>query len=175
MFKIVLYGNIIFDILEQSSFQEYATCWVFLALCHMLYLCICICLCICHHHMIEDITLFSLIHLIWRGPGMIYKAVDVIWICGADGGREGRNQCIALHWMLYWEKEKAPVRLAPDGSDKQIIQFGCDIQFLQILISPPTPTSQQRTNPPHTRTLHLAEGNPPHYAVESRWRDGTYC
>ena len=35
------HGNIIFDIPEQSSFQKYATCWVFLALCHMLYLCIC--------------------------------------------------------------------------------------------------------------------------------------
>ena len=35
-------GNIIFDILEQSSFQKYTTCWVFLALRHMLYLCICV-------------------------------------------------------------------------------------------------------------------------------------
>ena len=35
-------GIIIFDTLEQSSFQKYATRWVFLALCHMLYLCICI-------------------------------------------------------------------------------------------------------------------------------------
>ena len=34
--------NIIFDILEQSSFQKYTTCWVFLALRHMLYLCICV-------------------------------------------------------------------------------------------------------------------------------------
>ena len=44
-----LHGNIIFDILEQSSFQKYTTCWVFLALCHMLYLCICVFvyLCIC--------------------------------------------------------------------------------------------------------------------------------
>ena len=37
-FKFVLYGNIIFETLEQSSFQKYATCWVFLALRHMLYL-----------------------------------------------------------------------------------------------------------------------------------------
>ena len=35
-------GNIIFDILEKSSFQKYTTSWVFLALCHMLYLCICV-------------------------------------------------------------------------------------------------------------------------------------
>ena len=44
-----LHGNIIFDILEQSSFQKYTTCWVFLALCHMLYLCVCVFvyLCIC--------------------------------------------------------------------------------------------------------------------------------
>ena len=36
------HGNIIFKILEQSSFQKYTTCWVFLALFHMLYFCICI-------------------------------------------------------------------------------------------------------------------------------------
>ena len=42
MYKFVLYGNIIFDTLEQSPFQKYATFWVFLALCHMLYLYICI-------------------------------------------------------------------------------------------------------------------------------------
>ena len=43
------HGNMIFDILEQSSFQKYTTCWVFLALRHMLYLCICVFvyLCIC--------------------------------------------------------------------------------------------------------------------------------
>ena len=35
-------GNMIFDILEQSSFQKHTTCWVFLALPHMLYLCICV-------------------------------------------------------------------------------------------------------------------------------------
>ena len=44
-------GNIIFDTSEQSSFQEFTTCWVFLAICHMLDLCICVfvylCLCIC--------------------------------------------------------------------------------------------------------------------------------
>merc|ERR1711989_23259 len=34
--------NIIFDTSEQSSFQKYTTCWVFLALCNMLYLCICV-------------------------------------------------------------------------------------------------------------------------------------
>ena len=34
--------NIIFLILEQSSFPRYTTCWVFLALCHVLYLCICV-------------------------------------------------------------------------------------------------------------------------------------
>ena len=39
--------SIIFDILEQSSFQKYTTCLVFLALRHMLYLCICVfCICI---------------------------------------------------------------------------------------------------------------------------------
>ena len=39
--------NIIFDTLEQSSFQKYTTCWVFLALCHMLYLCICVYVYLC--------------------------------------------------------------------------------------------------------------------------------
>ena len=42
VFVLLTYRNIIFDILEQSSFQWYTTCWVFLALCHMLYLCICV-------------------------------------------------------------------------------------------------------------------------------------
>ena len=35
-------GKVIFDILEQSSFQKYGTCWVFFRLHHMLYLCICV-------------------------------------------------------------------------------------------------------------------------------------
>merc|ERR1719370_2875063 len=51
VFALLTHGNIIFDILEQSSFQKYTTCWVFLALCLMLYLCICVFLylyfCIC--------------------------------------------------------------------------------------------------------------------------------
>ena len=62
MFKFVLYGNVIFDTLEQSSFQKYATCWVFLALCHMLYLCICVFVyvyfvfaCLTHGNIIFDI------------------------------------------------------------------------------------------------------------------------
>ena len=50
VFALLTHGNIIFDILELSSFQKYTTWWVFLALCHMLYLCICVfvylCLCI---------------------------------------------------------------------------------------------------------------------------------
>ena len=47
MFKFVLYGNKVCVILEQSSFQKYTRCWVFLALCHMLYLCVCVfCICI---------------------------------------------------------------------------------------------------------------------------------
>jgi len=48
VFVCSAHGNMIFDILEQSSIQKYTTCWVFLALRHMLYLCIlylyfCIC------------------------------------------------------------------------------------------------------------------------------------
>merc|ERR1711989_295194 len=48
VFACLTHGNMIFDILDQSSFQKYATCWVFLALPHMLNLCICVfCICIC--------------------------------------------------------------------------------------------------------------------------------
>ena len=43
VFARLTHGNIIFDTLEQSPFQKYATCWVFLALRHMLHLCTCIC------------------------------------------------------------------------------------------------------------------------------------
>ena len=42
VFLRLAHGNIIFGILEQSSFQKYTTFWVFLALRHMLYLCICV-------------------------------------------------------------------------------------------------------------------------------------
>ena len=42
VFAHLTHGSIIFDTLEQSSFQKYTTCWVFLALCHMPYLCICV-------------------------------------------------------------------------------------------------------------------------------------
>ena len=42
VFACLTHGNIIFNILEQSPFQKYAICRVFLALCHMLCLCICI-------------------------------------------------------------------------------------------------------------------------------------
>ena len=62
VFARLTHGNIIFETLEQSSFQKYTTCWVFLALHHMLYLCICVyCICICvlvrwtHGNVIFDI------------------------------------------------------------------------------------------------------------------------
>ena len=40
--QLLTHGSIIFYILEQSSFQNYTTWWVFPELCHMLYLCICV-------------------------------------------------------------------------------------------------------------------------------------
>ena len=40
VFARLTHGSIIFDSLEQSSFQKYTTYWVFLVLHHMLYLCI---------------------------------------------------------------------------------------------------------------------------------------
>ena len=62
VFACLTHGNIIFDVLEQSSFQKYATCWVFLALRHMLYLCICVFVyvyfvfaCLTHGNIIFDI------------------------------------------------------------------------------------------------------------------------
>ena len=42
VFARLTHGNIIFDTLEQSSFQKYAICWVFPALGNVLYLCICV-------------------------------------------------------------------------------------------------------------------------------------
>ena len=42
VFARLTHGNIIFDTLEQSSFQKYAICWVFPALGNALYLCICV-------------------------------------------------------------------------------------------------------------------------------------
>ena len=54
LFACLTRGNIIFDSLEQSCFQKYTICWVFMALCHMLYVCICVFvylyLCICVWH-----------------------------------------------------------------------------------------------------------------------------
>ena len=40
VYACLTHGNIIFDILEQSCFQKYTTCWVFLALRHNLCICI---------------------------------------------------------------------------------------------------------------------------------------
>ena len=48
VFAHLTHGSIIFDTLEQSSFQKYTTCWVFLALCHMPYLCICVFVYLCN-------------------------------------------------------------------------------------------------------------------------------
>ena len=42
VFVCLTHVNIIVDTSEQSSFQKYPTCWVFLALRNMLYLCICV-------------------------------------------------------------------------------------------------------------------------------------
>merc|ERR1711895_69234 len=53
------HGNKFFDILEQSSFQKYTTCWVFLALFHMLYLCICVFVFVylCMRHLVISILI----------------------------------------------------------------------------------------------------------------------
>ena len=85
-----LHGNIIFDILEQSSFQKYTTCWVFLALCLMLYLCICVFLylyfCICafdtweYHFWYTWTILFSKIYYMLGLSGTLSYAVFV-YLC----------------------------------------------------------------------------------------------
>ena len=50
VFALLTHGNTIFDILAQSSVHKYISCWVFLALSHMLYLCMCVfvsfCICV---------------------------------------------------------------------------------------------------------------------------------
>ena len=65
VFACLLHGNIIFDIFEQSSFQKYATCWVFLVLCHVLYLCICVFVFVylCMRHLVISV-LISLDHVL---------------------------------------------------------------------------------------------------------------
>ena len=50
VFAILTHKNTTFDILAHSSSHKYISCWVFLALSHMLYLCMCVfvsfCICI---------------------------------------------------------------------------------------------------------------------------------
>ena len=58
VFAHLTHVNIIFDTSEQSSFQKYTTCWVFLALCHVLYLCICVCVFV--YETLGNISLISL-------------------------------------------------------------------------------------------------------------------
>jgi len=72
VFAILTHGNTIFDILAHSSFHKYISCWVFLALSHMLYLCMCVfvsfCICIfvfailTHGNTIFDILAHSSFH-----------------------------------------------------------------------------------------------------------------
>merc|ERR1711989_8708 len=57
VFVCLTHGNIIFDILEQSSFQKYTTCWVFLALPHRLYLCICVFVHLCMRHLVISVLI----------------------------------------------------------------------------------------------------------------------
>ena len=49
VFALLTHRNTIFDILAQSSFHKYISCWVFLAIHHLLYLCMCVFVsfCIC--------------------------------------------------------------------------------------------------------------------------------
>ena len=47
---------IIFDILEQSCFQKYATCWVFTAQL-MLYFCICVFVYLCMSHLVISVLI----------------------------------------------------------------------------------------------------------------------
>merc|ERR1719430_3010918 len=74
-----------FDILEQSSFQKYTTCWVFLALRHMLYLCICVFVFVylCMRHLVISVYgalsyLISLSHNLFKN----IPHVGSFWHCG---------------------------------------------------------------------------------------------
>ena len=84
MFKFVLYGNLIFDILEPSSFQKYTTCWVFLALRHMLYLCICVFvflyLCVWHMWIYFFISLNNPLFKNMR-CGIFLAFCDMLYLC----------------------------------------------------------------------------------------------
>ena len=72
VFALLTHGNTIFDILAQSSFHKYISCWVFLAIHHLLYLCMCVfvsfCICIfvfailTHGNTIFDILAHSSFH-----------------------------------------------------------------------------------------------------------------
>merc|ERR1712175_29585 len=80
--------SIIFDILEQSSFQRYITCWVFLAIRHMLYLCICV-------FMYLYICIFVLV-VLTHGNIIIYIL--------AQSSFQKYTTCwvfLAMHHMLY--------------------------------------------------------------------------
>ena len=87
VFVRLTHESIIFNILEQSSFQKYTTCWVFLALRHMLYLCICVfCICIfvfarlTHGNIIFDTleqSSFQKYAICWVFPAL----VNVLYLC----------------------------------------------------------------------------------------------
>ena len=57
VFACLTRGNIIFDIIEQSSFQKYTTCWVFLALFCMLYVSICVFVYLCMTHLVISVLI----------------------------------------------------------------------------------------------------------------------
>ena len=90
VFACLTHGNFIFDILEQSSFQKYTTCWVFLALCHKLYWCICIFLYLCFWH--TGISLFislndhlskiyHMMGLFGSSPYAVFVFLCILYLC----------------------------------------------------------------------------------------------
>ena len=93
LFVCLTHGNIIFDILEQSSFQKYTTCWVFLALRHMLYLCICVFVFVylCMRHLVISVlisldqVLSENIWFVWSKPS--YSGDK--WRCHQGGKTQG--------------------------------------------------------------------------------------
>ena len=89
VFARLTHWIIIFDTLEQSPFQKYATCWVFLAPHHMMYLCILyLYFCICafdtwdYHFWYPWTILFSKIcHTLGLSGTLPYAVFVYLYIC----------------------------------------------------------------------------------------------
>ena len=95
--------NTIFDILEQSFFQKYSTCWVFLAFRHMLYLCICVFVFVyvCMRHLVISVFISldqKLLENVWFVWSKTSYSGDVTMRDGQTNN-QGKIMLLSL-WML---------------------------------------------------------------------------